>query len=277
VVLNCLCSFCCYLSDKRDGRHVKQDKRDCSLLCGYARFSSKLWGIPRARNEASARVLCCWAKRALGSRHRCCVVVPNSRRQETHDCRQQGREITTGATRFISAWRDRFLSTAAKGVNEMLLPIKRILWPTDFSGPSYEALEDALEMCEHFSAELVAVHAVPEIPRIPAIAGGDTEALSYLTEIKNYEQALHKALRQKLDEVIRQRVPKETKAKVIVTRGDAACEIVRVAEDERVSLIVTATHGLSGWRQLTFGSVAGRVLRVATCPVLTIRSPRERR
>lgn len=159
----------------------------------------------------------------------------------------------------------------------MLLPIKRILWPTDFSEPSYEALKDAVEMCEHFSAELVAVHAVPEIPRIPTIAGADDESVAHVTEIKDYEQALHKALRQKLDEVIRQRVPKETKSVVIVTRGDPACEIVRVAEDERVSLIITATHGLSGWRQLTFGSVAGRVVRVAACPVLTIRSPRERR
>lgn len=159
----------------------------------------------------------------------------------------------------------------------MLLPVKRILWPTDFSEPSYEALKDALEMCEHFSAELVAVHAVPEIPRIPPIAGGENEAAAHIIEIKNYEQALHKASWQKLHEIIRQRVPKGTKSVAIVTHGDPACEIVRVAEDERVSLIVTATHGLSGWRQLTFGSVAGRVVRVATCPVLTIRSPRERR
>jgi nucleotide-binding universal stress UspA family protein len=159
----------------------------------------------------------------------------------------------------------------------MLLPITRVLWPTDFSDASYEALNRALELCAHFSAELYAVHVVPEIPRIMQDDGTGTEKTAYVTELKKYEQELHRAARQRLHEVIQQRVPKDMKSAVIVTRGDPACEIIRKAEDERVSLIVIATHGLAGCRQLVFGSVAERVVRVATCPVLTIRSPRERR
>lgn len=159
----------------------------------------------------------------------------------------------------------------------MLLPITRILWPTDFSEPSYQALNNAIELCEHFSAELVAVHVVPEIPRITPLAGVEDETALLSSGLEKYEQELHKAARQKLQEAIRQRLPKEIKSSVIITRGDPACEIVRVAEDERASLIVIATHGLSGWRQLTFGSVAERVVRVANSPVLTIRSPRQER
>lgn len=159
----------------------------------------------------------------------------------------------------------------------MLLPITRILWPTDFSEASYEALARALELCAHFSAELVAVHVVPEIPRIMPAHESDAQKTPYVAELKRYEQELHKAAQKRLYEVIQQRVPKDIKSAVIVTRGDPACEIIRTAEDERVSLIVIATHGLAGWRQLVFGSVAERVVRVATCPVLTIRSPRKRR
>ena len=155
----------------------------------------------------------------------------------------------------------------------MLLPITRILWPTDFSEASYEALSRAVELCKHFSAELVAVHVVPEIPRIMPDES-DIEKADYAADLKSYEQELHNAARQRLHKVIRERVPTDVKSAVIVTRGEPACEILRMADDRRVSLIVTATHGLSGWRQLVFGSVAERVVRLATCPVLTIRSPR---
>jgi nucleotide-binding universal stress UspA family protein len=42
-----------------------------------------------------------------------------------------------------------------------------------------------------------------------------------------------------------------------------------------VDLIVIATHGLTGWQHLVFGSVAEKVVRLATCPVLTIRERRQ--
>ena len=48
-----------------------------------------------------------------------------------------------------------------------MLPITKILWPTDFSEPSYEALKVADEMALHFSAELIITHVVTPIPVIP--------------------------------------------------------------------------------------------------------------
>lgn len=156
-----------------------------------------------------------------------------------------------------------------------MLPITRILWPTDFSDPSYEALNSAVELCGHFSAELVAVHVVREVPRIMPVGGVDRDSVEFWTELKKYEQTLLEVARQALDEVIQKRVPGDIKAEVIVTRGDSACEIVRTAEDQRVSLIVMATHGLAGWRQVMFGSVAERVVRLASRPVLTIRCPQK--
>jgi nucleotide-binding universal stress UspA family protein len=48
-----------------------------------------------------------------------------------------------------------------------------------------------------------------------------------------------------------------------------------MATAEQVDLIVMATHGRTGLRHLAMGSVAERVVRMAPCPVLTIRSPGE--
>jgi len=61
----------------------------------------------------------------------------------------------------------------------------------------------------------------------------------------------------------------------LVTTGEAAPEILRIAQQERADLIVIASHGLTGWRRLVHGSVAEKVVRQATCPVLTIMAPIE--
>jgi nucleotide-binding universal stress UspA family protein len=61
----------------------------------------------------------------------------------------------------------------------------------------------------------------------------------------------------------------------LVTTGDAASEILRIAHQERIDLIVIASHGLKGWRRLVHGSVAEKVVRQAACPVLTIVAPTE--
>lgn len=57
----------------------------------------------------------------------------------------------------------------------------------------------------------------------------------------------------------------------IVSRGNASDVIVRVAKDEKASLIVMGTHGRKGIGRFVLGSVAEHVLRLATCPVVTIK------
>jgi nucleotide-binding universal stress UspA family protein len=49
-------------------------------------------------------------------------------------------------------------------------------------------------------------------------------------------------------------------------------EVLRVAEHQKADLIVIATHGMTGWNRLVFGSVAEKVVRLAHCAVLIIRS-----
>lgn len=53
--------------------------------------------------------------------------------------------------------------------------------------------------------------------------------------------------------------------------GTPSAKIIEVARAENVDLIVMATHGRTGLDHLVMGSVAERVVRMAPCPVLTIR------
>jgi nucleotide-binding universal stress UspA family protein len=156
-----------------------------------------------------------------------------------------------------------------------MLPFKKVLCPTDFSEPSYEALKRAQELALHFSAELCLVHAVDPIPIISAAAAPmSTGASAPRFNIPLYQQELKEMAEKRLQEVIDKKISKELKVRSMVEHGKAAEEIIRVAEEEKVDLIVIATHGETGFRQLVFGSVAEKVVQHASCPVLTIWTPR---
>jgi nucleotide-binding universal stress UspA family protein len=64
----------------------------------------------------------------------------------------------------------------------------------------------------------------------------------------------------------------EVDYELVVTMGAPAQEIVRVATEQHVDLIVIGAHGRTGFSSLLLGSVAEQVGRVAPCPVLTVRS-----
>ncbi|HSB06750.1 MAG TPA: universal stress protein [Thermodesulfobacteriota bacterium] len=151
-----------------------------------------------------------------------------------------------------------------------MLPFKKILCPTDFSEPSYEALKTAGELAYHFGSELCIIHVVSPVPPMPT--GVEPTAFDVIL----YEEELMASSKRSLEEVINQLETKEVKARLITLRGDAAGEIVRIADEENMDLIVIATRGRTGSDRLIFGSVAEKVGRLAPCPVLLIRHPQEK-
>ena len=150
-----------------------------------------------------------------------------------------------------------------------MIPFKKILCPIDFSEPSYEALKAANELALHFSAELCLIHVVSLVPILPA--SPDPAAFN----VPLYQEELEASSKKSLQEAVEKRISKGLHAYQIVVEGDAAYQIVRIAQEENAELIVMATHGQTGWRRLIFGSVAAKVIRLATCPVLTIHAPHE--
>ena len=145
-----------------------------------------------------------------------------------------------------------------------MLPFRKILCPTDFSEPSYNALDAANELSLHFSATLVLVHVVPLVIDIP------TSADFYTPSDVKTAQARAK---EELQEVVEKRISEKVRIRTKVVVGDPGDEIVWMAADENADIIVIGTHGLTGWRRFIFGSVAEKVVRLAPCHVLTIQPP----
>ena len=150
-----------------------------------------------------------------------------------------------------------------------MLPIKKILCPTDFSDPSYEGLKAANELADHHSAELILLYAVTPMPVIPAtgaLTGFQLPSILKEMEEKAAEMMAH---------LKAEKVKKDINSRSMVIHGNPTDVIVKTAEEEKADLIVIATHGESGWRRFISGSVTERVVRMASCPVVAIPAPSE--
>ena len=146
-----------------------------------------------------------------------------------------------------------------------MLPPKLIMSPIDFSDHSDVALKTATDMASRLEAELLLVHVVPAIPRLPS-------ATAFFHE-GEYEEELHKCAQKRLGEMVRALEGRGLKARAEVgTANDVSMELLRIAEHNSVDLIVIATHGMTGWHKLAFGSVAEKVVKLAGCPVLVLRA-----
>lgn len=146
-----------------------------------------------------------------------------------------------------------------------MLPLKKILLPTDFSDASYEALEAAQTLALHFSAELYLVNVVS----FPALAM--MEAPMGLG-ISTLPEQMVEAHRRMVQALVKEKISEAVRVQSMVVEGDATLQIVRIAEENEVDLIVMATYGQTGWRHLVFGSVAEKVVQMARCPVLVIHA-----
>jgi len=141
---------------------------------------------------------------------------------------------------------------------------KIILSPIDFSDSSLEALDVARDIATRYQAAIVLVHVVPVIPKLPSDVSIFHEG--------DYERGLIGDAQQRLDDLAAKLKGLGVTARTTVgLANDAAMEILRTAEHEHADLIVIATHGMTGWRRLAFGSVTDKVVRTAECPVLVLR------
>lgn len=146
--------------------------------------------------------------------------------------------------------------------------INSILVPIDFSAHSRNALRYAAPMAEQFGASLRLVYVV-EPTVYPADLGFGQVVLP------GVEDELREKGAAELQELIRQEIGGRVKATAVVRTGKPHQEILREAAEQKVDLIVVATHGHTGVEHMLFGSTAERIVRNATCPVMTIRPEAE--
>jgi len=142
----------------------------------------------------------------------------------------------------------------------------KILYATDYSKASARALDEAIGLAKQNNAELLVVHVIePVSSYVTAEDYGGAELYMRLEETTKREaQASMKKL---MDQLQKSKV----KATSLMLKGIAHDQIVRAAKSRRVDVIVIGTHGRTGLSKLFMGSVAGKVVSLAHCPVLTVR------
>jgi len=141
-----------------------------------------------------------------------------------------------------------------------MLAIHTILHPTDFSEHSQYAFALACALTRDYGARLVVLHIVA----VPVVVYGEGV-------VPPNPEEVHAVAR---DQLTRLQVPHaDVRAERRLEDGDADETILRVAQEIQADLIVMGTHGRTGLGRLLMGSVAEKVLRKATCPVLTVRRP----
>jgi len=146
------------------------------------------------------------------------------------------------------------------------MAIKRILVPVDFSADSLSALQYAGEFAKTFKAELLVLYVVePVYYATPT----DMYAASAESAILNEEQ--RRVAAEQLTRLSADLKKKGLRFRTMVKDGSASRVIVETAQTAAADLIIMATHGRTGLAHMFMGSVAEKVVRSATCPVLTAR------
>jgi len=139
----------------------------------------------------------------------------------------------------------------------------RIICPIDFSAASDHAEREALELARALGAEVILLHVSVETP--PYAEG--------TVDVRKVYEAQRKWATERLGERVQAAAAAGVTARTVLVTGVPFDVIVRAATEEAADMIVMGTHGRTGLNRLLLGSVTERVLRMAPCPVLTVREP----
>jgi nucleotide-binding universal stress UspA family protein len=143
--------------------------------------------------------------------------------------------------------------------------IGRILVPVDYSDHAEHAIGYARRIAAAYGAGLDLLHVVDEAPR-----PGFYDEVGFSLDV--IEADIEKKARTEMIRLYGSSPGPDVDVRYHTIVGRAGEEIVRFAEEAGVDLIVIATHGLSGIGHLLMGSVAEKVVRLAPCPVFTVKS-----
>ncbi len=143
---------------------------------------------------------------------------------------------------------------------------RRVLHPTDFSKASRRAFDHAVALAKKERAELLLLHVM--IPPTPFVGNGYVSPKTY----EDLEAAALHSAESQMKTALAKAKKAGGRVTAILSEGVPFEQIVRTAKSKRADLIVIGTHGRTGFSRLFLGSVAERVIQLAPCPVLTVRS-----
>lgn len=141
----------------------------------------------------------------------------------------------------------------------MATPTNLILVPVDFEAASTKALQIAKDLAARLGGEVGIAH-VYQLP-VYTYPGLEPSIMpGFHAEVTSAAERAVSALAQQ-----------EGNLRAVLRQGDPATEILAAAEELKASMIVMGTHGRQGLAHLILGSVAERVLRKSSVPVLSVR------
>lgn len=141
----------------------------------------------------------------------------------------------------------------------------KIIVPVDFSETTESLVTYAVYIAEKLSAAVHFVHVINFIQFTNLYAGGAMAGVPYIEDCEEY---LLTNAKEKISNLIKENSEKCSGCTGEVVTGDPVEKIVEIAGEQGANLIITSTHGFKGLEKIMLGSVAGRVLKRAHCPVL---------
>jgi nucleotide-binding universal stress UspA family protein len=143
--------------------------------------------------------------------------------------------------------------------------IKTILVPVDFSNCSREGLRYAIAFANEFGAKIILLHAT----YLGYVYSSEGTAIY---DIPGLQKAARKTAERKMRELVRSVNFGAVKFETAFTDGSPVIDICGFAKDHDVDLIITSTHGFTGFTHVLIGSIAEQVVRHAPCSVLVVPS-----
>jgi nucleotide-binding universal stress UspA family protein len=142
-----------------------------------------------------------------------------------------------------------------------MFDVRTVLVPVDFSACSLAALQHAVALASPRRGTIHLLHVVDPT------AGG-------LGEMESIATGVLARFQERLTRLTHATHVRDVKTEVHVAVGSVEDEILDTVDRHHVDVIVMGTHGRSGWGHLLLGSITERVVRRASCPVLTVKERR---
>ncbi len=140
----------------------------------------------------------------------------------------------------------------------------KILLPTDFSECSVEAAKVARLLAERFGSRIAVLHVLDEPAALDPMFRGDVP-------LELLRGRMEKFAQESMDAFLAAHFSGFTNFDTMLASGIPYREIIRKARECGAGLIVIGTHGRTGVEHVIFGSTAEKVVRNASCPVLSVR------
>jgi universal stress protein A len=158
---------------------------------------------------------------------------------------------------------ERLLSQGSPAASPREFTLREIRVPIDFSECSRKALQYAVPLARQFGSRLLLVHVMP----VHYFVGSEFGPV----DVPVPEPELRENCARALDRLCREEIGAEVPVTTRVCRGQPVQELVAVARQEGVDLILISTHGHTGLKHVLLGSVAENIVRYAPCPVFVVR------